>query len=97
MATSTEAFEMQIEDIFKFRDGRTVFVGAITHGPTQIESCRCELLHDGSPISTILAEGEMSSDHEHPRGFRAVATSAAVDVAHTDLTEGEWVLRAVDE
>ena len=95
MATSTEAFEMQVQDIFKFRDGRTVFVGAITKGPTHIDSCKCELLHDGCPVSTIMAEGEMVADHDHPRGFRAVATSASVDVVHTDLVDGEWVLRAV--
>ncbi|MHC4909142.1 MAG: hypothetical protein ACYTF9_05420 [Planctomycetota bacterium] len=95
MTTSTEAFEMQIEDIFKFRDGRTVFVGEIVNGPTHIDSCRCELLHDGSPVTTIMAEGEMSGENDHPRGYRAVATSADVDVAYTDLENGRWVLRAV--
>ena len=74
-------FEMQLTDVFLFRDGRTVFTGLVESGPDPIPACRCRLVAGDVLIAEIKLEGEMLPERRVPgTGDRGVSTFDVVDI-----------------
>src|SRR5207302_764843 len=86
-------FEMKIIELFRFADGRTVFVGPIQGNVQFIRPCRCELLVDGVPRSVIQIEGEMIPNRT-PEGYRSVSTRDTVCLERQLLSTSECHLRS---
>ncbi len=74
-------FHMQIEDIFFFRDGRTVFAGPIDEGGKAIlDPGPATILVDDQELATIHLEGEVIPSRsivQQPPEVRAVSTRDA--------------------
>lgn len=87
-------FEMKIIELFRFVDGRTVFVGSIEGDVKFIPPCRCELLVDGVPTAALQIEGEMIPDRTSPAGYRSVSTRDAVCLERQLLSTSECRLRS---
>jgi hypothetical protein len=94
---NTLEFEMRIVDLFKFSDGRTVFVGPITGSINFVRSCNCQLIVDGTAQGTIQIESEMIPDGQHPEGHRSLSTREPVPLVRETVLASECLLRsAVD-
>ena len=87
-------FEMKITDLFRFADGRTVFVGPIEGDVKFVPPCRCELLVDGVPTCAIQIEGEMIPNRTSPEGYRSISTRDAVCLERQLLSTSECHLRS---
>jgi hypothetical protein len=88
-------FEMHVDDVFRFSDGRTTFTGHVVHGPAFIPSVVCRLLVDGRVAETVTLEGEMlpgrrAPDADPPR--RVVSTVDAVLVTREAVESHSCVL-----
>jgi len=88
-------FEMMVNDVFAFEDGRTVFAGEVTSGPNYIRSCDCELLIAGAPVARFTIEDEMIPSHKAQKNLRSVSTVEKVDVALVQRSKGHCKLRGV--
>ena len=77
--TAMPLFEMKIIDLFRFADGRTVFVGPIKGDVKFVRPCRCELLVNGVPTCAIQIEGEMIPDRTSPEGYRISKMVEGID------------------
>lgn len=73
------ANELSVVEIFRFEDGRTVFVGPLHEGVPYIPACLAELLVNDRVVATLRIEGEMMPNGRHPEGHRSVSTADAVD------------------
>ena len=73
-------FEMQVKDIFRFQDGRMVFVGSIEGEETIVHECTCDLLVDGQVEQTIQMEGEMLACRKQS-SLRSLSTKESVNVS----------------
>jgi hypothetical protein len=89
------AFEMKIVEMFRFSDGRTVFVGPIETDAQFLGACRCELVVDGVSRSVVSIEGEMMPDRQHEEGYRSLSTTDAVALERHTIEKSECRLRAV--
>lgn len=89
------SFEMTVEEVFAFHDGRTVFVGEITNGPKYIPECDCELLVAGVRVAEFRIEGEMLPPKKTQKVLRSVSTAAKVDVALLERSKGQCKLKGV--
>jgi len=67
-------FEMQIEEIFGFNDGQTVFSGKVLLGPLFIKKCRCDLYSNDVKVETFDLEGEMMPLRKGRLEARSVST-----------------------
>ncbi len=92
---SSLSFEMRIADIFRFADGRTVFIGPIDSESKFVGPCLCELVVDGVHRSTIRLEGEMVPSGQHPEGFRSVCTQQPVVLNRETVLSSACSLRAI--
>jgi hypothetical protein len=92
MKTTTTA-ELLVVEVFRFQDGRTVFAGPIYGEAKYIPACRAELLIDGNAVAEIGLEGEMISNSVHPKGYRSVSTTDAVDLQLDRLKDMDVRLR----
>jgi hypothetical protein len=88
-------FEMIVEDIFHFADGRTVFTGIITDGPGYIQTGRCELLFDGASIEKFTIEGEMIPSPQRPGGLRSISTKERITVPSARPLLGRLKLKSI--
>jgi len=88
-------FEMVVNDVFAFEDGRTVFAGEVTSGPNYIRSCDCELLIAGEPVGRFTIEDEMIPSRKAQKHLRSVSTVERVDVALVQRSKGQCKLRGV--
>ena len=95
--TTQTVFEMRIVDMFRFADGRTVFVGSVTDGPPFIRPCRCSLVVDGTQRAVIGLEGEMVPDRRHPEGYRSVSTRDETNLSEAEVKAGNCRLRQAEE
>ncbi|MEA1950932.1 MAG: hypothetical protein U9N87_06075 [Planctomycetota bacterium] len=86
-------FEMKIVEMFRFSDGRTVFVGPIETNASFLGACRCELVVDGVSTSIINIEGEMMPDHQHEKGYRSLSSLDAVDLESDAIQKSDCRLR----
>src|SRR5207247_552561 len=70
---------MQIREIFRFRDGRTVFVGSLEGGEhAMIRPGQCDLYVGDKKVATIRIEPEMIPQRVDPlerHNERAVSTT----------------------
>lgn len=90
-------FEMQIVDLFQFRDGRAVFVGRISSSAPVIGACTCRLLVDGVERATIHVEGEMIPNGTHPEGHRSVSTTEPVPLDRQTVLSSKCSLESMPE
>lgn len=87
-------FEMLIEEIFNFQDGRTVFIGSIAGDEKFIKECDCEILIDGQFFSKIHIEGEMLPCNSKSK-LRSISTVNKIDVSKLPYKSKSVKLRYV--
>ena len=86
---------MKVQDVFLLTD-RTVFVGEVT-GAKLIRACDCELLIAGASPASFRIDGEDFLCPIPPgRLWRAISTSASVDVALVRKSLGNCEVKAVE-
>jgi hypothetical protein len=92
-------YSLQIQDIFKFKDGRTVIVGTVQGDPSYIPPGEVELKADGDLIAVFRIEGEMISfgpaESWAPR-LRAVSTDSTRCLDREFLARKRLVLEPLD-
>jgi hypothetical protein len=86
-------FSMRVVDVFRFADGRSVFIGPVEGDVKFIRPCKCELLVDSVLSSFIQIEGEMMTDPASPEGYRSVYTRDIVSLDRRLLTTSDCLLR----
>jgi hypothetical protein len=86
---------MRIAELFRFSDGRTVFVGKVEGETKFIRPCQCELLMDGVRQALVEVEGEMIACGSQPAGFRSVATRAAIALDTQQLATADCRLKSI--
>lgn len=74
------SWEMQIEEIFKFTDGRTVFVGKVRGQSGFIPPGECELWIGEKLHSKLRIEGEMIAVRSKRSDLRSVSTHKSLDL-----------------
>ena len=67
-------FEMIVDEVFVFNDGRTVFAGQVLSGPSFIKACKCELYSNEIRVNIFELEGEMMPLRKTRHKVRAVST-----------------------
>ena len=77
---STYSQQLNVVEIFRVADGKTVFVGPFDGEAKYIAPCEAELVVDGKSIVFLHLEGEMMAGRRHPMGYRSVSTRNEVDV-----------------
>jgi hypothetical protein len=55
-----EPFRMNVQEVFHFQDGTTVFAGEVTEGPENIVGGVYELTVEGEQIGSVKIDGERS-------------------------------------
>jgi hypothetical protein len=90
-------FEMVVTDVFAFKEGRVVFAGEISQGPSFIPACNCELLVAGVPVAKFRIEGEMIPMRRAQKNLRAVSTVEKVDFDMVRRSKEQCKLRCVEE
>ena len=86
-------FEMQIDEIFRLSNGRTMFAGMISGHAGLIAPCECELRDDQRTRQVIRCEGEpvvKKLDPSNPR--RSIATREEVALSSEEARSGKWKL-----
>ncbi len=90
--TTQNSFRMEVLDVFRFGEGRTVFVGPV-EGEQHIGPCDCALVVDGAARQEFRLEGEMITDTKHPKGYRSISTLTAIDLDTSELKGHRCVVR----
>jgi hypothetical protein len=93
------SYRFIVRDIFRFRDGRTVFVGVAEGGPGYIARGLFEALVDGESRGLLPIEGEMMAQPASDRGDETLRSISSTEVRCVDrefLKGHEFVLRPVD-
>lgn len=67
-------FEMLVDEVFIFNNGRTVFAGRVLVGSQFIKKCKCDLYSNEVKVDTFDLEGEMMPLSRTQQKVRAVAT-----------------------
>lgn len=75
----TENWVMEIEQVFQFSEGRTVFVGSIKGNVAFIRSCECVLVCKGQKTK-LRIEGEMIPERSLRKGLRAVSSAEQLSI-----------------
>ena len=55
-----EPFRMNVQEVFHFQDGTTVFAGEVIEGPENIVAGFYEITVDGEQIGSVKINGERS-------------------------------------
>ncbi len=66
-------FEMSIDEVFNFADGRTVFVGAMT-GDDIVTTTECTIEIDEVVVAELQVEGEMLPNQKSDANVRSIST-----------------------
>jgi len=82
-----EPFRMQVREVFRFRDGTTVFAGEVTEGPPFIKPGIFELSVDGNVLGQIKLDGERSRGCVP--GVRSVSTTQELSFDSDALKDRE--------
>ena len=85
-------FEMQILNIFRLSNGRTILGGLIPNHPELIGKCSCKLFCDGEFRQDVDCEGEQIVKKHSPNDLRAIATIEEVTLTSIDAQSGGWKL-----
>lgn len=80
-------FRMEVKDLFKLADGRTVFLGQIKSNYDPIKKVRCRLMLDGRPVQDLTIEGEMIPKKTSfvGKSDRSVSTTDSVSLSSSDI------------
>lgn len=73
-------FSMLVKEIFNFQDGRIVFVGVVSDGPSFIKSCECEIYLDNKYFSKVIIEGEMIAKGNQSK-LRSLSSTDKIDIS----------------
>jgi hypothetical protein len=87
---------IQVEDIFHFKDGRTVFVGEVENGPKFIKKGRFGVWLDGEWRGSIDIEGEMlngGSKAGRAGPLRSVSTTDKFRLDRESIANRNFVLK----
>lgn len=90
---ATAATEMKVEKVFRFQDGRTVFVGEVAPQGAAIKAGRAELWSGDRKLEEFAIDGEMIAERKAAREKRSVATTAKVQTPDTQVEAGGCRLR----
>jgi hypothetical protein len=86
---------MQVEDVFRLGDGRTVLVGSVSGcSDSLVPALRCDLIVGGRMIQTLDLEGEMLAEKRSPSGLRSVSTFHAVELSEDVVRNADCRLRS---
>lgn len=77
---TTVCQELKVVDVFRFADGKTVFVGQFDGDATYIPACEVELFVNDHSVASLHIEGEMMTDRPHPNGYRSVSTTDSINL-----------------
>jgi hypothetical protein len=58
------AWEMRVRDVFRFSDGRLVFVGPVESAPPAIATAACDVIVDGEVTGQIEVSQELPERRE---------------------------------
>jgi hypothetical protein len=86
------AWEMRVRDVFRFSDGRLVFVGPIESGPPAIAAAACDVLVDGESIRQVEVSEELPERRE-PSVNRSLSTYTDAAVTTETVQEHDVRLR----
>jgi hypothetical protein len=91
-----QTFHMNVHDVFRFRDGRTVFAGPVDEGEDAILLAgKCDLIFDGK-TAEIRIEPEMISSvpsEARAAGHRAVSTPNMIEGLPSNVVPGQIQLK----
>ena len=77
---TTVCQELKVVDVFRFADGKTVFVGRFDGDASYIPPCEAELFINDHSVASLHIEGEMMTDRPHPNGYRSVSTTDTINL-----------------
>ena len=83
---------MRVRDLYRFSDGRSVFVGPIESGPPSITAATCDVLVDGDLVQQVEVTEELPERRE-PSPDRVLSTYAAAAVTAETVQERDVRLR----
>ena len=89
-----EPFRMNVQDVFHFQDGTTVFAGEVTEGPHEIVGGVYEISVDGEQVGSVRINGERSRGRVP--NIRSVDTSQKLSF-DSDALKGREVVFAILE
>lgn len=89
------AFSLEVQDVFSFADGRTVFVGKLDTDASYVRPARCELIVDDHVLDEFDVEGEMMPTPRKPE-MRSISTSALLRVDLATLRRPGVFLRSLE-
>jgi hypothetical protein len=95
----TPEYQLLVQDIFRFRDGRAVFAGVVEGDPGYISRGPFEVLIDGEVRCGFEVEAEMLSDRVTKPGevrLRSVSSTEVKCVDREFLKDHDFVLRPAD-
>ena len=91
-----ENFMLSVKDIFRFKNGQTVFVGLIEVGHDYIGPQTCELLVDGVRRQILRIEGEMIPDIPERKNYRSLSSMEPINLVADELRLHNIVLQSID-
>lgn len=84
---------MEIVDLFRLSNGRTVFTGLVSGHSGLIGRCHCQLRSSGELRQAIAFEGEQIVKRvDAANALRAIGTLEHVDLSVQEAQSGEWKL-----
>ncbi|WP_088360660.1 hypothetical protein [Rhodomicrobium vannielii] len=87
---------MQIEEVFRLANGRTLFTGVISGHAGAIGICECALLEGQRTRQVVRCEGEpMVKKIDPSNRRRSIATTEAVVLSSDEARSGRWRLVCV--
>jgi hypothetical protein len=90
---TTTVFELEVAEVFHFKDGKTVFVGPVPCGAKYIPPSQAEVVVNGRVVAAVRLEGEMIPNGRHPKNYRSVSTTDSVPLESASPQEAEVRLR----
>lgn len=91
-----QKYTMLVEDIFHFKDGRTILTGVVDDGPPYISRGRFEVWLDGEYCGSLDVEGEMIANQTSParaKRLRALSMTDKFQLDRESITNKRLVLR----
>jgi hypothetical protein len=85
---------MEVRDLFRFADGRTVFVGSTDAPESVLISASCDLLVDGEVVERFDVSEELPERRaSSPREERSVSTDSEVRITAQTVNDCDVRLR----
>lgn len=87
-------FELQVTNVFNFKDGRTLFSGELKENVKHLTACKAELRIDDIVFKIIYIEGSWMPGKEgldNPL-FRTVSTVETINKSELPYKDGRVVL-----